>query len=198
MKQIISAALPFLLLTEPTLATTESYLRHAPKIVFGLDAPHLHLLTNHFPIFVTLSGLVVLAIGLLRKNRGTVLAALILLWIGIVGGILTFWLGQQSYKPVRGLADETGQDWLDIHMERADQVSWIFWLAALSVTAALVLGCKRARIALPAAVVAGLLGASTLGLSMWIAAAGGQIRHDEMRSEVGATRTDGESEPYRH
>ena len=61
---------------------------------------------------------------------------LVLVFAGIAGGLLTYWLGQQSYKPVRGLADEVGQDWLDLHMERAEKVVWFFWMAGVAVAAA--------------------------------------------------------------
>jgi hypothetical protein len=43
---------------------------------------------------------------------------------------------------VRGLADETGQDWLDLHMERAEQMVRIFWLAAAFAMAAMVMVWK--------------------------------------------------------
>lgn len=92
----------------PTLAMSDTYNKYAHEYFFGLDAPHLHLLTNHLPIFVTLSGLFVLVVGLLRKNREVSQVALVLVFAGIAGGLLTYWLGQQSYKPVRGLADEVG------------------------------------------------------------------------------------------
>lgn len=181
MKRILLAALAIATLVQPAFSSTASYAKYAPEIVFGLDAPHLHLLTNHLPIFVTLSGLFAMAVGLWSKNRGIMQVALTLMFFGIVGGILTFWLGQQAYKPVRGLADESGQDWLDLHMERAEQVIWVFWIAVAAVAAAWVLGWKQNRLAIPAAVVAATLGLSTLGLSGWIADAGGKIRHSEFR-----------------
>ena len=181
MKRILLATLITATLVQPVLSSTETYAKYAPKIAFGLDAPHLHLLTNHLPIFVTLSGLFAMAVGLLSKNRGITQVALTLMFFGIVGGILTFWLGQQAYKPVRGLVDSVGQDWLDLHMERAEQVIWVFWVTAAVVATAWVLGWKQHRLAIPAAMLAVALGLSTLSLSGWIADAGGKIRHGELR-----------------
>jgi hypothetical protein len=40
---------------------------HGVKI--SMNWPHLHLLTNHIPIFVTLSGVLVLGWALLRKEH---------------------------------------------------------------------------------------------------------------------------------
>lgn len=203
MKRILIAALVTATLVQPVMSSTEAYAKYAPKIVFGLDAPHLHLLTNHLPIFVTLSGLFAMAVGLWRKNRGTTQVALALIFLGIAGGILTFWLGQQAYKPVRGLADEMGQDWLDLHMDRAEQVIWVFWTAGAAVAAAWVLGWKQHRFAIPAAMVAGALGVATLGLSGWIADAGGKIRHPELRQpssklHSGSTSPSDENEGMPH
>ena len=174
----------------------------ASPLPLGLNPTHLHLLTNHAPIFITFSGLIVLGLGLWWKNDTVRRAALILLLAGIVGGIFTYWLGQQAYKPVRGLADETGQDWLDLHMERAERVIWIFWMGAVASGAALVMTWRKARFSLLAALVAGGLGAATLGASGWIADAGGKIRHPEIRGTSIPTTGDesatDESVPHEH
>lgn len=154
------------------------------SLPFGLAPAHSHLLTNHIPIFVTLSGLLVLGLGFWWKNREVRRAALLLLLVGIAGGLVTYWLGQQAYKPVRGLADEVGQDWLDLHMERAEGVVWLYWLGALGALTALVMNWRESRFALPAAIVAGALGTATLGASGWIADAGGKIRHPEIRGAM--------------
>lgn len=151
------------------------------SLPFGLDAPHLHLLTNHIPIFVTFSALVAFGLALLWKNDVARRIALVLLFMGTAGGLLTYWLGEHAYKPVRGLADEMGQDWLDVHMERAEQVIWLFWLAAASALAAVVMNWRKVRFALAAALLAASLGAATLAASGWIADAGGKIRHPEIR-----------------
>lgn len=169
------------------------------NLPFGLDSAHLHLLTNHIPIFVTFSGLVALALALLWKNDVAKRIALVLLVMGTVGGIATYWLGQQAYKPVRGLADETGQDWLDAHMERAEQVIWLFWMAALSAVAALVMGWRKIKFSFLVTLLAGALGAGTLAASGWIADAGGKIRHPEIRGNSHPPTDDAsEQAPHEH
>lgn len=150
----------------------------------GLDPAHLHLLTNHMPIFITLSGLLALGLALLAKNAPARRIALVLLLLGTVGGLMTYWLGQQAYKPVRGLADEAGQDWLDLHMDRAEQVIWLFWIAAAAAAGALIASWRAVRFALPSAFLAGVLAAATLAVSGWIADAGGKIRHVEIRGDA--------------
>jgi membrane protein YqaA with SNARE-associated domain len=156
----------------------------ASPLPMGLDPAHLHLLTNHMPIFITLSGLLALGLALLWKNEPVRRVALVLLLVGTVGGLMTYWLGQQAYKPVRGLADEVGQNWLDLHMDRAEQMVWLFWLAALAAAGALVASWRKMRFALPVALLAGALAAATLAVSGWIADAGGKIRHVEIRGDA--------------
>ncbi|WP_052573333.1 hypothetical protein [Haloferula sp. BvORR071] len=169
--------------TLPTAAraSQETYEKHAPKLVFGLDAPHLHLLTNHIPIFVTFSGLIVMSVALRKRDHLARQIALVLVSIGNAGALLTYWLGQQSYKAVRGLADESGQDWLDLHMERAERVVWLYWLALVVSVAALVWCWRGRRFTALATWAATAFAAISLGLAGWIADAGGKIRHSEFR-----------------
>ena len=181
---------PSFQLTFILVAISTSALAHGSEVhgstplPMGLDPAHLHLLTNHMPIFITLSGVLALALALLWKNEPSRRIALILLLMGTVGGMMTYWLGQQAYKPVRGLADEVGQDWLNLHMDRAEQVIWLFWLSTLTTTAALVAAWRGLRFSLPLTLAAGALAAATLAVSGWIADAGGKIRHTEIRGEA--------------
>jgi membrane protein YqaA with SNARE-associated domain len=168
---------------EPPVAALETYSTHAPKIFFGLDAPHLHLLTNHIPIFITLSGLIVLAVALSRKDHLVRQTAISLIIGGNAGALLTYWLGQQSYKAVRGIADEAGQAWLDTHMERAEQFVWLYWLSLLVTVSAFVWCFRPRRFTTLASWVAGAFGAVSLILAAWTADAGGKIRHPEIRGE---------------
>jgi len=186
------------LLTGIASASPESYAKHAPELVFGLDAPHLHLLTNHIPIFVNLSGLLVLVIALWKRDHLARQIALLLLFLGNGGALLTYWLGQQSYKAVRGLADEAGQGWLDLHMERAEQVVWVFWLAFLATGGALLWCWKGQRFTFLATILTGLLGAASLGVSGWIADAGGKIRHPEFRGPEQPSVEAEEEQPHSH
>jgi len=186
------------LLTGIASASSESYAKHAPELVFGLDAPHLHLLTNHIPIFVTVSGLLVLVIALWKRDHLARQIALLLLFLGNGGALITYWLGQQSYKAVRGLADEAGQGWLDLHMERAEQIVWVFWIAALAAGGALLWSWRGRRFSFAATILAGFLGAASLGVSGWIADAGGKIRHTELRGMEQPPGEPGEEEPHSH
>jgi hypothetical protein len=194
-------AIAVALFTLASVAQAHSSEGPKPSVLpLGLDPTHLHLLTNHIPIFITLAGLIALGLAMIWKSDTAKRIALVLLIIGTVGGIATYWLGQQAYKPVRGLADETGQDWLDLHMERAEQVIWLFWMAAISAVAALVMVWRKIRFALLATFLAGSLAVAALAASGWIADAGGKIRHPEIRGNSLPVMEDSttESVPHEH
>jgi membrane protein YqaA with SNARE-associated domain len=197
-RSILTITLP-LIFASVAQAHTDGGGHMTARLPFGLDPAHLHLLTNHIPIFITFSGLVALALALLWKNDVAKRVALVLLIIGTVGGLFTYWLGQHAYKPVRGLADETGQDRLDVHMERAEQVIWLFWLAALSAAAALLMSWRKLKGSFGAVILAGVLGAGTLAVSGWIGDAGGKIRHSEIRGDSQPPADDAkEGAPHEH
>ena len=122
-----------------------------------------------------------MGIALWKRDHLARQIALVLISIGNAGALLTYWLGQQSYKAVRGLADESGQGWLDLHMERAEQVAWIYWLALIGSLAALTWCWRGGKFTALATWTAGGLAAVTIAISSWIADAGGKIRHPEFR-----------------
>ena len=152
------------------------------QTVFGLEPVHLHLLTNHIPIFMTLAGLIALALGVLWKIEDAKRAALVVLILGAAGGPLTYWLGEQSYDTVRKLADDDGRAWLDAHWDRAEDVIWLYWVSLVVSLGSLVMLTRNVRRAGAAVILAGLLAAGTLGAAIWVASAGGNIRHPEVRT----------------
>lgn len=87
-------------------------------------------------------------------------------------------------------------------MEQAEKVIWLFWIGAVAAAAALVMTWRKARFALLASLLAGGLGAATLGASGWIADAGGKIQHPEIRGAAMPSIDDAgasdESVPHEH
>ena len=163
----------------------------------GIDTAHLHVLTNHAPVFITFSGLVVLALFWKRDEARR--AALLLLLLGMLGGLVAYWLGTQAYKPVRGLADEAGQEWLDAHLERADKIAWVYWVAGAAALAGLACTRSRPRLSGWTTLGAGGLGVVALVASAWVADAGGKIRHPEFRRDnhfVTTTAPGSEEPPF--
>lgn len=146
------------------------------------NAPHLHLLTNHLPIFGILMGLLALALAFWWKSDVGKRIALVLLLVGNAGAYITFKFGQYAYRPVHRIADEVGQDWLDTHLERAEFGIYVFYLAVCIILAALFAAWRKPRWATLLTLAAGVVSTAALGTAGWIADAGGKVRHSEIRA----------------
>lgn len=145
---------------------------------------HLHVLLNHLPVTGLAMAILALALALKHQSRKAEMIALILVFISAASALPVVFTGQQAYKTVRGITDDEGTDWLDMHMERAETVAPAFYaLTALSL-AALALPYKWPRAAGPLAAATLALAALCLGAGGWVASAGGQIRHPEFRSPI--------------
>src|SRR5215475_9640028 len=77
-----------------------------------------------------------------------------------------------------------GDNWLEEHMRRSEQLIYIFYvLAALSVVAITAEFAAR-EAAVPVAMVTLILALVSLGFGSYIAYAGGRVRHKEFRFEA--------------
>jgi hypothetical protein len=149
---------------------------------FSMQNPaYLHLLLNHFPIV----GLAVASLGLLlawfMRNRGAQIVSLSLVLLTAAAAWPVYLTGEAAYKTVRGVADDAGADWLDTHWERAEAT--VGWFAAPVVLAGLALFLPRRwpRSAGLLTLLTLLAAVGCVGIAVYIAEAGGQIRHSELR-----------------
>ncbi len=142
---------------------------------------YLHLLLNHWPIHGLAMGMLALAIALLLRSRTAQVVALLVL----LTCALSIWpvvsSGQSSYKAIRGVADESGADWLDEHLERAEKAAWAFYALAAAAGVALVAPRKWPRSSTPLTVLTFFVAAAALVSGAYVAHAGGKIRHPEFR-----------------
>ena len=152
--------------------------------VNGLRQPeYVHVLLNPLPVYGLLISWIGLIAALISKSRRALIVTLILIFITSISAWPVFEFGQQGYDRVLAMTDNDGHAWLDEHMERAEQLIYIFYaLAALS-AAAIVVPLRWPRSSVPLALAVALLGAATLGCGWYIAYAGGKIRHREFRNE---------------
>lgn len=145
---------------------------------------HLHLLTNHIPVFVLFSGLVAAALAAFTKSDAAKRIALCLILLGTLGGVMTLWFGQQAYGSIRAVADEPGQAWLDLHMERAEGLTWLYWMSSIVAGGALAASFKEIVWFKTLNLLSFILSVCVWGGSLWIAEAGGKIRHQEIRDSA--------------
>jgi hypothetical protein len=148
-----------------------------------LSSPvYQHLLINHVPIIGLGFAVLALVLALLVRNVVAQRIALVLVLLASGSAWAVNWTGNRAFDVMHEQTDDAGSDWLDKHVERAESAAPAFYgLAGLSLTALLVpLRWPRSGPVLGWIVL--VLGLGCLGAAGWIAKAGGQVRHAELRA----------------
>jgi uncharacterized membrane protein len=148
-----------------------------------MNAAHLHLLTNHFPIIGTIFSTLILAYGILYKNQTVKNTGLVLF-------ILTALLAIPAFKSGEGAEDvlesigQKNQFYIDQHKELAKNSMWLCEsIALLSLGALLNRNNKKKYIH---ALIIIILFAGLFNSALMVIAGnyGGQIRHSEIRNNI--------------
>jgi hypothetical protein len=77
--------------------------------------------------------------------------------------------GQRAYKTIRGIADDTGAEALDDHMDRAEKTIGLFYVLALVALAGLLVPIKWPKTGLPLTATTLVFALVCFGLSRYIA-----------------------------
>jgi disulfide bond formation protein DsbB len=152
-------------------------------ILRDLQQPeYLHVLLNPLPIY----GLAIALLGLIAatylRSRGGQLTALVLIFASAISVWPVVYHGDQAYDRVLSMADDDGQAWLKAHAHRADELIYFYYALALLSAAAIFAPKKWPKTARPLVFATMLLAVVSLGSGMYIAYAGGKIRHREFRT----------------
>jgi len=144
---------------------------------------YVHVLLNPLPIYGLAMGWIGLLIGFFLRSRPAQIATLVLILISAASAWPAYEFGEQGYDRVLSMSDEAGQAWLDEHQHRGEQLIYFFYaLAALSLVA-IIVPIKWPNTSALLLIGTILLGVIVLGMSGYIAYAGGKIRHKEFRTE---------------
>jgi hypothetical protein len=150
---------------------------------------YIHVLLNHLPIYGTMLGALALAISLVLRSRAAQITALILTLIAGASSYPVFITGQRAYKTIRGVSDDAGADWLDEHMDRAENTIGAFYFLALLALGGLLVPIKWPKAGLPLVAVTLAVAVICSGIAVYIAQPGGRVRHPEFRPSEIATPT---------
>ena len=142
---------------------------------------NLHAISNHVLVIGVGLGIFALILALFLKSRPAQIVALAVVLVSSAAAYPVLFLGQQAYKSVRGIADEPGQQWLDVHMERAESTIYIYYALMLVAGAALAVPKWKPKTAMPLVLATLALAAASMGVGGWISYAGGRVRHPEFR-----------------
>jgi hypothetical protein len=143
---------------------------------------YIHVLLNPLPVYGLLIGLIGLVLALILKSRRAQITTLTLVLISSASAWPVYEFGEEGYDRVLSMTDEDGGAWLDEHMHRAEDLIWVFYVLAALSAFAIAAPIKWPRCSLPLALAVVLLGAVTLGSGVYIAYAGGRVRHREFRN----------------
>jgi len=146
-----------------------------------MNAPHVHLILNHLPVVVTPIGLVILLLGLLRRNAEFVKVGLGVVLAAALLTVPTYLTGEPAADVVGNL-EGVPSELIERHEDVAGQAFAVVGLAGIAALAVLVLQWRRK--AVPQALMLATV-ALALAASVWMgvtANLGGQIRHSEIRA----------------
>ena len=143
---------------------------------------YVHVVLNHLPIYGTILGALALALSLILRSRAAQITTLILTLIAGASAYPVFITGQRAYKTIRGQSDDAGAAWLDEHMDRAEKTIGAFYFLAALALAGLLVPIKWPKTGLPLTAVTLAVAVICAGIAIYIAQAGGPIRHPEFRT----------------
>jgi hypothetical protein len=148
---------------------------------FPPSPEYLHLLLNHLPLTGLAIASLGLLLGLVSRSRAAQVCTLwlVLFCAGSVWPV--YQSGKAGYRNVRRMVDEPGMDYLDEHLDRADQFVVAYLPAALLALAGLALPRFWPKSRTPLAFLALLGSMVAIMAGIYIAEAGGKIRHLEIR-----------------
>lgn len=169
--------------------------RESVATLFAMQPEYLHALSSHLLVLGIGLGLFATLLACWLRSRAARLVGLSLLFLCSAAAYPTFWLGHEGYRNVRGITDEQGQAWLDMHLERAESVIWLYYLATLFAGCAILLPRSRPGSERLLIVLALASSSLALGAGVWVATAGGRVRHSEFRPAEPLAIED-ESETY--
>src|SRR5438105_8699085 len=144
---------------------------------------YVHILINPLPIYGLAISWIGLVIAFFLRSRRAQIATLALILISAVSAWPAYEFGEEGYDRVLSMTDDDGHAWLDEHQRRAEQLIYFFYTLAGLSAAAIALPIKWPKTSTTLVIATLVLGAIVLGMSGYIAYAGGKIRHKEFRTE---------------
>ena len=152
-----------------------------------MNGAHLHLVLNHLPVILAPTGLVVLALGLLRRNAEFTKVGLGVIFAAALFTVPTYFSGEAAADVVGDLPGVNADD-IARHAAVALQAFVVAGIAGLAALAALLLAL-RGKAAPPWLMIATLvLAVASSGWFAVTANLGGLIRHPEIREAASTVR----------
>lgn len=152
------------------------------ELFAALQEPaYRHVVLNHLPVTGLFVAWLVLLVGVLSRQRPTLVLGLALVAVMAGSAIVVMPAGEDAYPTVYEALDGASKERLDAHADLAAKWGLTLYLAAGLAVLALVAVVANRGFAGAASWAALLSSLGSLVAAVWIADAGGKIRHPEFR-----------------
>ena len=148
-----------------------------------MDGLQLHLLTNHLPIIGTMAALLVVILGMLRKNDGAITAGLIIYVVMAVAVVPAYLSGEEAEERIEEIAG-VSHDVIHEHEEMAELSLWLTSLSGLLAIGALFTRSKQSPLAPKFAMAFVVLAIIAFGQAARTGHEGGKIRRPDLGTAV--------------
>ncbi len=164
-----------------------------------MDGLQLHLLTNHLPIIGTMAALLVVILGMLRKNDGAITAGLIIYVVMAVAVVPAYLSGEEAEERIEEIAgvgltvqmvavpmdmSYVSHDVIHEHEEMAELSLWLTSLSGLLAIGALFTRSKQSPLAPKFAIAFVVLAVIAFGQAARTGHEGGKIRRPDLGTAV--------------
>lgn len=143
---------------------------------------YVHVLLNPIPVYAMACGAITLLVSLILRSRPAQVVGLLTITVAALSAWPVAEYGEHASDRVYSMSNKEAQEWLDVHMHRADIGVWVYYAAAAVAILAWIVPRFRPKSQTPLALVALLFGIAALFAGAWISHAGGKVRHSEFRS----------------
>jgi len=161
-----------------------------------MNAAHIHLIVNHFPIAGIFFSLPLLAFAGWRNHEDLKRAAMLLVLFSGLIAVLTFLTGEPAEEVAEHLPGVTEQ-LIKAHEEAAEKTLWLVGAAAGLAMMSLGIAFRKKETPRKMIPWVGLLCLAAGGSLAWTSNLGGQIRHPEIRKQSTPVKTAQSSAPKR-
>lgn len=146
-----------------------------------MNATHIHLLLNHFPVIGTLIGCLLLLWGIIKKQHNTKSIASVLLAVMAIFAVPVFLTGEPAEESVEKLPGVSEQ-MIHLHEEAAEIAVWLMGITGFFSLLALFMAWRKQKTANAIFTLAFVMSAISFAAMARTGYYGGQIRHTEISS----------------
>lgn len=153
-----------------------------------MNGAHLHLITNHAPLFGLIAGIALLFWGVLRNSAEVRLVARITFILAAVAGLVAYFTGKSAEDALESLP-RIFEHLIERHEDAATVA--LVGIMLTGIVAAIGSAIDRASDRVKRVTLGALIAVSLVSLAFtgYAANLGGQIRHSEVRSTVSLEQT---------